>query len=963
MKPFLKQLAEIHFAQEKNLGDFCFVFPNRRSGTFFRKYLQESFCGYPFIFPAITTISDFASEQSNLIETDRVELLLILYREYCCLSEHPSDFEQFLHWGDMILNDFNDVDRDLIDARELFTNVKSLKQIQADFLTPEQKSVIKDFWGIDKDIERSDTLWMKEESRESCKTLYMQLWNLLYPLYVNFRKALSSEGMGYGGMIYRLAAETVKEKSATNFEFKRIVFVGFSTLSATERQIFDKFKTLKIGDFYWDFESPFFDDWNKGSFFIRDYIKEYPSKYDLSQPAQLPNVEVHSIPSGSGQAQIVAKIVDNLIESGKITGTDSDIDTAIVLPEEKYLNAVLYSIPPKIKSLNITMGYPFSQTPVQSLISSLAILNQRKRIVNGETAYFYEDIEAIVSHPYINSICSSRISQMLQNAKDKRYFFVPISFLTESVNELSFIFNDFANDVIAYCDNILSQIYMRLSKQQENKIEQYFIDKTRQSLKQLETTLANYEIEIGEQSFFFLLSRLLSGMAVAFEGEPLRGLQIMGVLETRLLDFKNLIVLSMNEKVFPTKRYSRSFIPNNLRTGYRMATFEYQDSMYTYYFYRMISRSQNVYLLYDSRTQGTSSGEESRYIYQLDKVYNRGKNKHILYEYDVKTPETFPICVYKNDYIWNKLSEYLRPESGKFLSASSLNAYIDCPLKFYLTRVEGINEEIEMTDFIDRATFGQVVHGVFERLYAPMCGHTVTASYLDQYLAPHSPALDTVVTEALNTYYNHIDDVSRPLSGEAILIGKIVVYYVRNVILHDKRLTPFDYLASEMKTSFNWDFGDGLTVNFKLIVDRLDRVSGNLRIVDYKTGSDEIKISDDKTFSSLFEGYKRNKAILQVLLYCNAYAQATGYREAITPVIYKLRNSHTCREGKYEIINGKKAVSDYRVDIDNENFMNRIKETMHEIFNRDIPFTQTADTHSCAYCQFKEMCGRDMPDK
>lgn len=965
MIPFLKKLANVYISRERrDIDRYCFVFPNRRSGAFFKKYLLEEICGECLILPGITTISDFISNQSHLVDAGRVELLLILYQEYCNLADSAPEFDQFLYWGDMILNDFNDVDRFMVNAKELFTNVRNLKKIQSNFLTDEQKAVIKEYWGIDRGAE--DSFWQKD----SCKSVFSQLWNRLYDLYERFNEALLSRGLSYSGMNYRAVAEGMSEKNIVDFDFSRIIFVGFSTLSTAEKIIFNKFKNLGIGDYYWDFESPFFDEDNKGSFFLKDYIREFPSMYDIRQNKwQCPEIHVVSVPSGGGQAKIAGTLIAGMVETGKIADVNDAIDTAVVLPEEKYMNAVLYSVPDCIRSLNITMGLPAEQTPVASLIALLSALDRRKRNVDGRPAYFYEDVEALFAHPYIKSFCDTKIREMLQEAKKRRLFFVPLPFLAEFVPQLKFLFTNTEEidcDIAVYVNIVLTEVSAVLNGGEFGKLESYYVSQYQSAILQLRNTINYYNIRMGSQSFFFLLSRVMSGTAIAFEGEPLRGLQIMGVLETRLLDFKNLIVLSMNEKIFPTKHYSRSFIPNSLRADYDMATYEYQDSMYTYYFYRMISRAENVYLLYDSRTQGLSSGEESRYIYQLDKIYNRHKNKHILYEYGIKTPESEGITVNKTIRIRTLLEKYRQGNSGKYLSASSINTYIDCPLRFYLNTVEGIREEQEMTDFIDSATFGQVVHSVLENLYNSLQSDNgtgkriVTKDFLNRYVALNSIPLDSLVTSSINEFYNRILDKNRKLEGESVLIGKIVSYYIRNVLHHDLRLTPFEYIGSEVKRNARWNVS-GMSVNFKLVIDRIDRVGGKLRIVDYKTGSDDISFKEDADFSALFRKCgttSRKKAILQVLLYCNAYSDMDGVAEGIAPVIYKLKDVPTCMNGRFVISNNKKEISDFRSDADNEAFMSRIKNVLEEIFNPDVPFTQTKDADICTFCQFKEICGR-----
>ena len=380
----------------------------------------------------------------------------------------------------------------------------------------------------------------------------------------------------------------------------------------------------------------------------------------------------------------------------------------------------------------------------------------------------------------------------------------------------------------------------------------------------------------------------------------------------------------------------------------------------------MISRCKNVYLLYDSRVQGVSSGEESRYIYQIRQLYNRGLCKNEFYEYNLSIPKENNIAVEKSPRVKDMLKKYTEAGSGKNFSASMINTYIDCPLRFYLSKVEGLKEEEEMEDFIDSATFGNVVHKVMQNIYASMPGkkgnQLVKEEYIQEFLKSNSLKLDRIITEVINSEYNKIGEGNcAKLEGEADLIGRIVAYYIRCVLTHDEQLTPFTYIGSEIESQFKWDMGNGLVVNYKQFIDRMDRLSSAdgdvLRIVDYKTGSDKTDIKGlDDLFESPGENSPRRKAILQLMLYCNAYAYYKDYKGPIQPVIYSVRNATMYRDKKFELTCAGKPISDYH-DI-NEGFMERIRNIVCEILDDKTPFTQTDDIRHCLYCPFSEACGR-----
>lgn len=1003
MIPFLKLVANAFVDNKESLDKITFVFPNRRSGLFFSKYLGERFKGKSFILPEIITISELISDYTKTIEASRMEQLFALYSIYKTMSADISDpskefnFDQFIYWGDMILSDFNDVDRYMVDAKALFLNVKDFKDISANYLNEKQLEVIRDFWGEDRLKLDSGHLWKDTDSEARLK--FTKLWEVLYPLYMEFNKLLASKNLSYSGKTYRLAAEKMKTARKEDFNFSKIVFVGFSTLSKSEEAIFRGFQRLEIGDFYWDYNSPvFLFPENKGNAFLPKYIKEFPSKYDLKEApiTEMPNIEIMSVPSGGGQAKVVGKIISDLKKEGRDKTTD--IDTAVVLPEEIYLNSVIYSMPETISALNITMGYPMRNTSIASFMSMLSMLHSRKRIIEGEACYYYDDLEALLSHPYIKHICKDSVDALKKQIINFKYFFVPQTVVTKFISNLEVIFSnqplDTPDEIIDYVEKIIkfvmAQIYSRKETGEEEKLdiqdrlELSFINQYENSLSQMRTTMEAYKKDIAtmkSKTFFLLLERMLAGSNIAFVGEPLNGLQVMGVLETRLLDFENVIILSMNERIFPSKHFTKSFIPMSLRAGYGLSTYEFQESMFTYYFYRMISRAKNVYLLYDSRTQGISSGEQSRYIYQLQRLYNVNKCKKTNWEYNVRLPKNRVIEIRKNDQIMKKLNLYLQDDSKKNFSASMLSTYINCPLQWYLQCVEGLTEEDEISEFIDASTLGTIVHETLQDIYDSIPSNEkgerlVQKKFLTD-LIESKVNLNKFIVKSVNKNYNKLleNDWTKELQGDALLIFKTVYYYVKSVLEYDSRLTPFVYIASEFEQIIRWNLGKDTdrVINFKFKIDRIDRLSSPdgdiVRIIDYKTGSDPVKIGGVDSMFVANGNEKRAKAIAQLLLYCHAYEEYYGGKPLkLRPLIYQIRSINEFSDKEFSLNVNKNDVKDFR-DIDDGftvtakegetiSFMDVIKNYLDEIFNKEEPFRQTEDEDNCVYCPFKDICGR-----
>lgn len=1021
MIPFLKLVANTFVAREEPLDEITFVFPNRRSGVFFSKYLAENFENKSFVLPEIITISEFISDYTKTIEASRMEQLFALYSVYKKVASKISDpnkafnFDQFIYWGDMILSDFNDVDRYMVNAKSLFANVKNYKEIASNFLEAEHLQVIRDFWGEDRFESDNGHLWKDTDS--DAKKGFAKLWEMLLEIYDGFNDLLEKKGLSYSGKTYRMAAEKMENAKVEDFNFSKIVFVGFSTLSASELKIFESFQKLQLGEFYWDFNSPAFSvSENKGKKFVSEYIKRFPSPEDFKEApiTEMPNIQIMSVPSGSGQAKVVGKIISELKPEGR--DETKDIDTAIVLPEEIYLNSVLFSLPETIKKPNITMGYPLRNTSIASLMSMLSTLHSRKRIINGEVCYYYEDLEALLSHPYIKSICKDKIDDLKKQIINMKYFFVPQSVVSKIFNldkdkdkdedededeGMGSVFTgtplDKPEEIIDYIDGIIDLVKKPFEKSQENenenekeldnpdKLELSFICQYENSLNQMKTAIGAYGENIETmkaKTFFMLMERLLAGSNIAFQGEPLSGLQIMGVLETRLLDFENVFILSMNERIFPSKHFTKSFIPMSLRKGYGMSTYEYQESMFTYYFYRMISRAKNVYLLYDSRTQGISSGEQSRYIYQLQRLYNVGKCKKINWQYNVELPEERVIEIKKDVRILEKMNKYLQEGSKKNFSASMLSTYINCPLQWYLQYIEGLSEEDEISEFIDASTLGTIVHETLQNIYDSITPNSkgerlVQKKFLDD-LLDSKVNLEKFVVKSVNEHYNKRQktDCWKDLQGDSILIFKTVFYYVKSVLKYDSRLAPFTYLASEYGNVIRWNLGKDTDriVNFKFKIDRIDRLHSTdgdiVRIIDYKTGGDRVEIANvDEMFQDVSEQKKRAHAIAQLMLYCHAYEECNGGKPMkLKPLIYQIRKINEYAEKQFSLNVCKNEVNDFR-EIDDGftvtaedgqtiSFMDVIKNYLAEIFDKDVPFRQTPKEDNCVYCPFKDICGR-----
>lgn len=972
MEPFLRKVAEVYLQNEStNIVDFCFVFPNKRSGVFFSKYLSEAL-KTPILLPEIITISDLISEFSVGIEASRYEQLFILYNVYKSISNEVVEFDQFQFWGDMILNDFNDVDRYLVDPKQLFINVQRLKEINSNYLTEEQIKIINKYWGENRSFDSVETFWKHLDNNDDNgipRDRFMKLWEILYDLYLKFNDELTNRGLSYSGRSYKDASEKIAKISANELTYKRYIFVGFNVLSSSEIKIFERLKEIDCADFYWDYNSPVYNcEYNKATRFIRKYIKLFPSNYNIDNDKieTLPNINIIGIPSNVGQVKEAGKLLSELCANKKITDIENALNTAIVLPDENLFIPLIHSLPENFNAVNITMGYPMRFTPVSALMKAIVSMQLRLRKLKGEYVFYYEDIQNVLAQPLIRSVANIECEQIQNTISQNRLFNISAEYLKKEYPRLEVLFTpvkdikDFSN-VFAYTISLINFIRQNLSAVKHSSLEVSFLSRYTQALQSLKVLVERYSIEMQEHTFFHLIERAISSDTINFEGEPLKGLQIMGVLETRALNFENVIMLSMNERVFPRKHFSRSFIPDALRRGYGMSTIEFQESIYAYYFYRLISRATNVYLLYDARTAGVKSGEMSRYLYQLKFLYPQNTIKTSLVDYGIRSTRRDGIIIPKTNEIIEKLNKFRIEGSGKALSASAIKKYCHCPLQFYLEIIEELRIEDEVKEYMDDITYGNIVHAVAEKLYKGLDGIEITETVLER-VKNSTAMLSNEITMAVNEHYNKLGkNNNTELYGEAKVLAEIMLYSIKELLEREKQFTPIVFKSAEEKMIGRYSVSPDLTINIKLFIDRVDTAMVNgceqLRIVDYKTGSDKTSVS---SFDPVFDSANadNNGAVLQMFVYCNFYAALQNYDGPIQPIIYKLRTLKT--EGLKPIIIGSKKdakpVYDYR-DF-NDEFLPYLHDTLEEIFNPQIPFAQTKNDDHCKYCSFKTICSK-----
>ena len=967
MTPFLQQVASVFYQHYQNrINELVFVFPNRRAGIFFQKYLAIE-AKQPVFSPTILTINELFGKLSELHTADHTSLLFRLYEIFLEISHSQESFDDFYYWGEMLLNDFDDVDKYLADAEKLFTNVTDLKQIDADFasLEEEQLAVIRRFW--------THFIPSNESIR---KENFEKTWKVLYEIYDTLRTRLRKDGLAYEGMIFREVAEKMLNNQLTEIPYRKIVFVGLNALTMAEKVLMKGLRNMGIADFYWDYQSPMLTDPdNKASFFAVENLKEFPSAYELAAfpKHQRPEVEVISVPSSVGQTKYTYTLLEQLIQSGDIPQPEYAMNTAVVLPDENLLLPMLYSIPSDINPINVTMGYSLKNTPIAGLMHYIFELQRTVRTEGNDVLFYHHFVVAILNHRYITTYDSAESTRLIEEIRSNNKVYISQSEL--QCNELMrLIFQKVSSiaDVSGYLTSLLAflqggpdepttpdeeenqQSSVRLTEIENEFIYHYYL-----TVNRLADVMSTYSVAFSLSTYFRLLRQLTESISIPFRGEPLSGLQVMGVLETRALDFDNQIILSMNEGVFPMKKAANSFIPFSLRKAFGLSTTEHQDAIYAYHFYRMISRAKKVFLIYDSRSGGLQTGEVSRYVYQLKYHYCIPvKERTVTYDIAVETPSS--ITIPKTESVRKKLETFLQGGS-RALSASAINTYLNCPLMFYFQTIEGMDEEEEVTETMQANTFGTIFHRMMADIYLRLEGKMVTADLL-RGVIKDKDGLHRLMQKYFAEEYLKNGNEAQPLTGFNYLIGEVLVKYVCEVLQKDIQFTPFIYLHSELPVKVEIPISKDRIVRLKGFIDRVDERDNQVRIIDYKTGSGITEFSSwDQLFSQTEK--KRPKAVMQVLFYSMLYHQE-NHPKAIAPHLFYLRNMFKDNNETSVIFKSKLPM-----DIINDGvmtdflpyeqaFRHQLITCLDEIFDYETPFKQTEQVRNCQYCPFSIICKR-----
>ena len=965
MQTFLQLVAQDLYQKIGNdLSRVAIVFPNKRASLFFNEYLAMQ-SDRPIWSPAYVSISELFRQLSPWKSGDPIRLVCELYKVFREETRSEETLDDFYFWGELLISDFDDVDKNLVDADRLFSNLQDLKNIMDDydFLDSEQEEAIRQFFQN-----------FSIERRTQLKEKFISLWDKLGDIYHHYRRNLEELVIAYEGMMYRYVME---ELQSDKLKYEHYVFVGFNVLNKVETKFFERLREAGKALFYWDYDvfytrlprentPPYTHE--AGEFILRN-LKLFPNElpeavFDTLRKPK--NVRFISAPTENAQARYLPEWIRSVTKRDLQETPVKEKENAVVLCNEALLLPVLHSIPPEVKNVNITMGFPLAQTPVYSFVSALVEL-QTTGYRRDTGRYQYEAVQSVLKHPYTRQLSTSAEGLEKQLTRDNRFFPLPSELKQDTFLEQIFTPKTSLSALCQYLTEMLRAVAVLYRKEQEtddifNQLYRESLFKSYTLINRLLNLIDNGELNIQIETLRRLLCRLLATSNIPFHGEPAIGMQVMGVLETRNLDFRNLIMLSLNEGQLPKAGGDSSFIPYNLRKAFGMTTIEHKNALYAYYFYRLIQRAENVTLLYNTASEGLNRGEMSRFMLQflvesphsISREYlEAGQSPQSGREIRVeKTPEIIT-------RMYERYDVNRHPKS--LFSPSALNTYLDCRLKFYYRYVAGLKAPDEVSAEIDSALFGTIFHRAAELVYKDLTanGKEIRKDDLEQVLR-NDIKLQNYVDTAFKEEFFHVALTEKPeFNGTQLINAKVITSYLRQLLRNDLQYAPFFMEGMEKKVTeiIEIETPQGkLALNIGGTIDRIDSKDDTLRIVDYKTGGSPKTPENIKQLFTPADG--RPNYIFQTFLYASIMCRKQSLK--VAPSLLYI---HRAASETYSPVIEMGEARQPKMPVNNfafyeDEFRERLQTLLQEIYNPEEAFTQTEDTKKCEFCDFRELCRR-----
>ena len=951
METFLKLVAtDLYGRMNGNMARTAVVFPNKRASLFFNEYLYKE-AGKPIWSPAYITISELFRSLSTWEVADPVKLVCELYKVYRETTKSTESLDNFYFWGELLINDFDDADKNMVDTDKLFTNLQDLRALMDDytFMDKEQEAAIQQFF-------RNFSI----ERRTALKEKFISLWDVLGKIYNDFRKELEAQNIAYEGMLYREVIETLDTDA---LPYETYVFVGFNVLNQVERTLFLKLQEAGKAIFYWDYDEFYLNaKHHEAGEFIKRNMKDFPSPLPASVFKNLDapkEIRYIASPTENAQARYLPQwIRENLTEPEK--------ETAVVLCNESLLQPVLHSLPQEVKHVNITMGFPLSQTPVFSYLSTL--LDLQIQGYQPKTGRFsFQEVIAVLKHPYTRQQTTE--AEALEKELTENNRFYPLPSELQRGEFLEHLFTPVSGNLAltSYLAEALQQVAQVYQQDSAEERSEAFNQLYRESLFKAYTTVNRFhtlieegDLNVQPETLRRLLVKVLTATNIPFHGEPAIGMQVMGVLETRNLDFRHLILLSVNEGQLPKNGGDASFIPYNLRKAFGMTTIDHKIAVYAYYFYRLLQRAEKVTLMYNNSSDGLNRGEWSRFMLQFLIEWQHPIIRQTL-EAGQSPQGRKSISISKTPMVMEQMHRVFDKKynpKAKF-SPSALNNYLDCQLKFYFKYIAGLSLPEEVRAEIDSSTFGSIFHKTAEYIYQDLTQHgkLINKDAIETILKDDI-RLENYVDKAFKELFFHVGEDEKPeYNGIQLINSAVIVRYIKQLLGHDLRYAPFTLVATELPVHepITIQTSEGpVESTIGGYIDRLDSKEGTLRIVDYKTGGNADMPTCVKAL--FIPGKERSNYVFQTFLY--AAIMSRKREEKIAPSLLYI---HRAASDEYSPVICLKEPRKPEVPVDDfsvyeKEFREELHQLLEEIFNKEVPFVQTEIKEKCAYCDFKALC-------
>lgn len=955
METFLKQVAhDLYNKTEGNFTKVAIVFPNKRASLFFNEYLaQES--DRPIWSPTYVSISELFRQSSDLSIADPIKLVCDLYKVFQKATGSKETLDDFYFWGEMLIADFDDADKNMADTHALFSNLKDLNELMDnyDFLEEGQKEALSQFFH---NFSINQVTELKQR--------FISMWNVLGDIYTEYKALLESQSIAYEGMLYR---QVIEQLDVEALPYNKYIFVGFNVLNKVEHTLFKKLNEAGKAMFYWDYDTFYLNKTpHEAGEFIRRNLRDFPSELpasffdNLNQPKEVTFIES---PTENGQVRYLPQwIRENL--------TSQEKETAVVLCNEALLQPVLHALPDNVKHINITMGFPLSQTPAYSFVNALMELHTSGYNPNNGR-YLFAEVISVLKHPYTRQLSpeAEKLEQTL--TRDNRFYPLPSELKQDNVLELLFTPRRNNLDLCSMLSEALKEvavIYQQQAASHSDAFDQLYREslfKTYTLVNRFHTLIESKELNVQAGTFQRLLTRVMSSSSIPFHGEPAIGMQVMGVLETRNLDFRHLIMLSVNEGQLPKAGGDSSFIPYNLRKAFGMTTIDHKIAVYAYYFYRLMQRAEKVTLVYNTATDGINRGELSRFMLQFLIEWGYPVLRKQL-EAAQSPQSSAPIIIEKTPDVMERMKSVfdIRNNPKALISPSALNCYLDCPLKFYYKYVALLSAPDEVTADIDSAKFGSIFHYAAEHIYKDLTAHGKLISRENlETLLKDEVRLQTYVDNGFKELFFNLPQNEQPeYNGIQLINSAVIVKYIQQLLRNDLRYAPFTFVGSEQRIFENIEIctstGD-IQSRIGGIIDRIDSKGESLRIVDYKTGGDA---DTPANVQSLFiPDKKRSNYVFQTFLYASIVCKKLREKNDSRLVAPALLYIHRAASENYSPVIQMGEPRKPKEPVDNfaqyeGDFRENLKTLLEDIFNPDISFTQTEIEDKCAYCDFRALC-------